>query len=339
MRRLDGAINQALPSPRQPGALALHENLNPLFPQNRYPEQDPQTLKEDIIEAYKSIHGPLDLEPGNVLLTVGAVDALDLSLKALADPTHSVLMLDPAFVGFDFCTEAHRLKKYRLKLCGQDRNQIDVEKCLNFQADFILLNTPINPLGTQLAYQQIHEVLTESAGYVIVDEAYVEFAAGSSCLKLISRFPNLIVLRTFSKAFGLPHIRCGALVANSDVINAVRSVQVPFSVSGPAHCTLAQSLKSLPQLKMGWQVVAQEREALAQQLSQIDLIDRVFPSSANFICVQAKQANRIYQDLLSMNIQIARTVEPDLLRISIGAPAENLKLLEALKIISQGGPQ
>jgi histidinol-phosphate aminotransferase len=331
------------PARWDPRLVRLHANENPWRPGgdtsstglNRYPEPQPTALFHRLGELY-------GVSPDQVLVGRGSDEGIDLLVRAFCAAGESqVVVCPPTFAMYRFAAEVQGARVVEVPLRPGDfaLDPAAVLAACGPATRLVFLCSPNNPTGNALergAVEQVVEGLHDRA-LVVVDEAYVEFASGGSLVEWLSRFDNLAILRTLSKAHGLAGARCGAVLARPEVIALLRRLIPPYAVSvqtidavldatGPER--LAESRRQVAAL-------VGERERVRQQLAGLPLVARVWPSEANFLLVSSPSAGRLLEAGIAAGL-LVRDVRgypglADCLRITLGTPEQNDRLLAALE--------
>ena len=179
------------------------------------------------------------------------------------------------------------------------------------------------------------KLCTTFPGIVVVDEAYIDFSKQESMAAMVQQYPNLVVLQTFSKAFGLAGIRLGVAISNPEIISYMMRVKAPYNINKLTADTALKAFDNRELLKFNIKKIREEREYVAEQLGHSDAVEKVYPSNANFLLFKIKHAKEVYQNLAKLGVIVRyRGNEPlceDCLRVTIGMPDENVKFLKALK--------
>jgi histidinol-phosphate aminotransferase len=300
-----------------------------------YPEPYPESIAHRLAQLY-------DVPESNLIVTRGADDAIDLLVRTyVAEPHDAVLICPPTFAMYEYATLVQGGQVQRVPLLagqlGLDLAQLAT--AISAATKLIMLCSPNNPTGNRLSQQEIVAVLAKAEGkaLVVVDEAYVDFAQAPALTALIARYPGLVLLRTLSKSYSLAGARCGAVIAHADIIDLLKRVLPPYSMSTgsieailtaltPAGVTLAQQRIA---------AICAQRDQLALELADCPLIDAVLPSEANFVAVISSQPATLCERAKRRGLLIRsfdqQRIIPGLVRISIGTPAQNSRLLEALR--------
>ncbi|HEY4368590.1 MAG TPA: histidinol-phosphate transaminase [Steroidobacteraceae bacterium] len=302
---------------------------------NRYPEPQPVELIEHLAALY-------GVAPENVLAGRGSDEGIDLLVRAFCRAGRDSVLICPPTFG---------MYKVSARIQGADIVEVPLRKELGFAIDvdailaawregikLVFVCTPNNPTGNLLDAQAITRLCTSLAdkALVVVDEAYIEFAKADSMARRLSEFANLIVLRTLSKAYALAGARCGALLAHVDIVSLLARVITPYSL--PTH-TIESVLRFTDAehcavSRQRIEIILSERSRLSEQLAQLSLIRRVWPSDSNFILVECADADRVLQAAIGTGLIIrdprSNAALADCLRISVGSPEQNNRLIRAI---------
>ena len=301
---------------------------------NRYPEPQPHSLVEGLAKLY-------EVAPESVLVGRGSDEAIDLLTRAFCRAGRdAVLICPPTFGMYSVCARIQGAEVISVPLRADADFALDesaiLDRCTP-EVKLVFLCSPNNPTGNLLDEQAILRIATKVAGraVVVVDEAYIEFSGGPSLARHLPKFPHLAILRTLSKAYGLAGARCGALVADPEVIALLRKVIPPYAIT---QLTLEAVLKQLEpanqnESRANVSLLRSERARLLAALPKLQRVTRVWPSAANFILAQFNDAGVALQLARDTHLLIrdARGY-PGLgqaLRISVGSPQQNDRLLEA----------
>ena len=308
----------------------LDANENPYnAPYNRYPDPMQWRLKERISE----IKG---VPVASIFLGNGSDEPIDLLLRAFCEPgKEKMLTTDPTYGMYQVAAEVNNVACVKVPL--RDDFSLDLPALLARIDDatkLIYLCSPNNPTGNSLGHDAIREVLRRFGGIVVVDEAYIDFSAGPSFLRELGEWPNLVVLQTLSKAWGCAAIRLGMAFASPEIIGVLNKIKYPYNVN---LLTQEKALELLDEDRMHRQLaqILQERTRLRRDLSAIPLVRRIYPTDANFLLVDVGDADGVYHKLVEEGIIVRNrnrvTLCRGCLRITVGTPEEDDRLLEALK--------
>lgn len=313
-----------------PIVLNANETRNYLFPTGYAVELDfqkyPNTNADELRQAL-ALRYHLNLE--NFIIGNGSTELLELSVKTFTEPGDYAITFDPSFAMYDIYAQIHGVRLLKVPAEQDKRQDIDCMIALakRYNPSLIFLCTPNNPTGYMNTKDEVLSLINATDALVIVDEAYMDFAFDrDSVASVVEEYPNLIVARTFSKAYGLAAIRLGYLIANKTIINTLLKVKLPYSVNG---VSVQIGLKALAkeQAKQEFiQTMITERERLFKELTNLSFT--VVPSKANFVFLSSPI--NIQDPLLERGILI-RSFGSNTYRISIGTTDENNQLLTALK--------
>ena len=308
----------------------LDANENPYnAPYNRYPDPMQWRLKERISEI-KGV--PVE----SIFLGNGSDEPIDLLLRAFCEPgKEKMLTTDPTYGMYQVAAEVNNVACVKVPL--REDFSLALPALLAHIDDatkLIYLCSPNNPTGNSLGHDAIREVLRRFGGIVVVDEAYIDFSAGPSFLREMGEWPNLVVLQTLSKAWGCAAIRLGMAFASPEIIGVLNKIKYPYNVN---LLTQEKALELLDEDRMHRQLaqILQERTRLCRDLSAIPLVRRIYPTDANFLLVDVGDADGVYHKLVEEGIIVRNrnrvTLCRGCLRITVGTPEEDDRLLEALK--------
>ncbi|WP_427918306.1 aminotransferase class I/II-fold pyridoxal phosphate-dependent enzyme [Streptomyces sp. cg40] len=332
--------------PEESGFINLQFNENPFGGQYlRYPEHSPDFLAPVYLSALEILDPPTedsghhppnaDADAGagaDAVITRGATEALDLALRALFEPgKDAVAVTWPSFGFFERLAALHNVAQYRVPLGGARYDRLDIERLLSLPVKGIFLCDPNNPTSTCLDAGDLDRLLDRFDGVVIIDETYSEFNSRPSHRHKLDAHPNLISVRSMSKALGMANLRLGALLGASAVLDAVRKVRMPFPVPGLVTEAAAAELARPAQLASRIASCVAERDRLAKGLTGCPGVLDVF-ADAGFISVRITDRDSALARLHDAHIAVAPEPEGwrDHLRISVGSPAENAQLLASL---------
>lgn len=327
-----------------PSLVRLHANENPWRASsdksrgglNRYPEPQSSELVARLARLY-------DVAPEQVLVGRGSDEGIDLLVRAFCSAGRDrILVCPPTFAMYRFAAEVQGAGVTEVPLDPTRGFALDPDALLSAwtpSTKIVFLCSPGNPTGSLLDPAAVEAVVAGLAGraLVVLDEAYIEFASQPSRVGLLGRYPNLAILRTLSKAYGLAGARCGAVLAAPDVIGLLRRMIPPYAVTVQTIESVLDALAPARQAEAAERVAAltTERARLAAALADLPLVRRVWPSEANFLLVQGHDAGRLLEAGIEAGL-LVRDVrrQPglgDCLRITVGAPDENDRLVAALE--------
>jgi histidinol-phosphate aminotransferase len=227
-----------------------------------------------------------------------------------------------------------------IKIPLNDSFQPDIRNAEKYFTDqklkLMFICSPNNPTSNSMNFADVEFIIKEFSGIVVIDEAYIDFSDKPSFLKLVDRYPNLIVMQTFSKAFGLAAVRVGMAFTSREIIRYFNKMKPPYNISTVNQQSVAARLGKLEEYRKEVADIKEERNRISGILAGIRIIKKIYPSDANFLLVEVTDADMIYNSLVKKNIIVRNrnSVINNCLRITIGKKSENDKLIEALKAIS-----
>ena len=288
--------------------------------------------------AIKALSNSLGFNESEISVGNGADEILDLIMKVFVKKNSKFLVIDPSFPMYSYYAQIYGGTKTTVLL--RPDLELDVDKILeniDEKTSLLVLCSPNNPTGNQFRIDNIEKILREFKGVVVVDEAYVDFAK-YSVVGWVRKSSNLIVLRSFSKAFGLAGVRCGFLVSNKEIVDYVKRVTSPFNVNIVAQRLIVLVLRHWEYFKERIQFIIQEREWLGKTLGKIDGI-KPYPSDANFILFKVNKASlsssTVTKRLENLNVLVKNRGNLPLLtnciRVTVGTRKMNMAFLSALK--------
>ena len=299
---------------------------------HRYPSPTQDELR-DRIAAYRNV----DRE--NIFLGVGSDEPIDLLMRIFCEPDQdSILITPPTYGMYKVAANINNVDVQEVLLTEKFQLQPDaiIEEA-NENSKLLFLCSPNNPTANDLKRTDLLKLVAKFKGIVVVDEAYIDFSRQESMAQMVQQYPNLVVLQTFSKAFGLAGIRLGIAISNPDIINYMLRVKAPYNINKLTADTALNAFENMELMKFNINAIKEERDYVAEQLSLSSAVTKVYPSNANFILFKIENAKEVYQQLAERGVIVRyRGNEPlceDCLRVTIGMPDENVKFLKALKEI------
>ena len=295
---------------------------------NRYPST---TLKAQVRSTIAQKKG---VRPERLFLGNGSDEAIDLLFRIFCRPgVDNVIGIAPTYGMYSVCAAINDVE-YREVMLGEDFS-LPIDKLLtaaDAQSKLLFVCSPNNPTANAFPREQLITLVKQFAGIVVVDEAYIDFSSVPGMVELIDEYPNLIVLQTLSKAYGLAGLRIGLAFAHERIINIFEQVKYPYNI-GADTLALAQRLLQ-EDITQQVQTLIAERERVAEALGKFPYIEKVYPSDANFLLVKAARSRELYEYLIARELIVRdRSRTPGCegtLRITIGTPEENGRLIEEL---------
>jgi histidinol-phosphate aminotransferase len=296
---------------------------------NRYPDPHQLKLKEKI-SAIKGI------APEHIFLGNGSDEAIDILFRAFCEPGQDeVIICPPTYGMYEVSANINNVNIQRVPLTtGYQLNLPALEEAVSSRTKIIWLCSPNNPTGNSLDRADVEMLLNNFPGLVVIDEAYINFSRQKSFIQELPDYPNLVVMQTLSKAWGLAALRLGMAFASQAIIQIMDKVKPPYNINEPAQELALNALEEVGQVNDMIRIIVHERDRLAEALPQIPMVEQVYPSDANFLLVKMQHARQVYEYLLDRGIVVRdRSRTPGCegcLRITIGTPAENNLLWQAL---------
>lgn len=312
----------------------LDANENPYpSPYNRYP--DP--LQWEVKKKLGQLKG---VDPEQIFLGNGSDEAIDLLIRAFCEPkVDAILQFEPTYGMYAVCAHVNNVEvKSRLLDPAFDIELPDASVISDSSIKLVFVCSPNNPSGNLISEEKISFLAENSGGLVVVDEAYIDFTQSKSWVTQLKRYPNLVVLQTFSKAWGLAGLRLGMAFASPEIVSILNKIKYPYNVNIQTQEIALQTLNRSGDKDSRVKEIIAEREKMAKALQSLTMTQTVYPSDANFLLVKVNAAHDVYQRLMKIGIIVRdrSNVKPckDCLRITIGTPSENDRLLQALKNLS-----
>ncbi|WP_313383405.1 histidinol-phosphate transaminase [Chishuiella sp.] len=301
---------------------------------NRYPDPFQRNVKNELstIKNY----------PANqILLGNGSDEVLDLIFRAFCEPNQdNVIAISPSYGMYSVLANLNAIE-YRKSLLNENDFQPNIEDIfskVDANTKMIFLCSPNNPTGEIIKKEYILEIVKRFNGLVIIDEAYIDFSTEPSWIEEIKNYPNIIVIQTLSKAFGLAGIRLGILYASQEIIAVLNKIKPPYNINQLTQQKALEILKDYDKIKLTTQTIIEQKQLLETALKEITFIEKIYPSDANFILIKVDDATNRYNELIEKGIVIRNRTNDDLckncLRITVGTEEENEKILSVFKLLS-----
>lgn len=305
-------------------------NENPLSgPYNRYPDPMQWSVKRRIAE----IKGVRETQ---IMLGNGSDEPIDLIVRIFCEPKEdNIVAIDPTYGMYEVCADVNNVE-YRKVLLNNDYSLCadTLLAATDDKTKVIFLCSPNNPTGNLLNRDEMLRVINSFDGIVVIDEAYIDFASEASWLNGLDNMPNVIVLQTFSKAWGLASIRCGMAFASEEIIGYFNKVKYPYNINQLTQDYVLNELQQEERKSMWVNELIDERARLAKRLEEMPFVEKVYPSDANFLLVKVDDANAKYNNLMSRGVIVRNRHSVALclncLRITVGTPQENDILIDEL---------
>lgn len=301
---------------------------------NRYP--DP--LQSDLKRRLAAMH---DISAEQIFIGNGSDEAIDLLLRILCVPGRDEILICPPTYGMYSVTAGINDVRVR-EVSLTETYQLDVpaiKASVSARTKLLFICSPNNPTGNLMSRSSIIDLIENFDGIVVVDEAYIDFADEPSMIRDLAQYPNLVVLQTFSKAWGMAGLRVGTAFASTAIVGLMTKIKPPYNVSSIAQAAVATAMQEESKIGKWTDEIRKQRSSLGQALEKYSSVKTVYPSDANFLLVKFSDAAAVYRHLISAKIVVRDRSNVALcgscLRITIGTPDENEKLLASLEAFQQ----
>ncbi len=300
---------------------------------NRYP--DPLQFK--VKQRLSEIKG---VPPRNIFLGNGSDEAIDILFRAFCRPgTDNVITVPPTYGMYEVSANINDVEVRKVKLSAD--YQLDMEgiaEAIDDNTKIIFICSPNNPTGNSINRTDIETILANFNGLVVIDEAYINYSRQKTFIQELTEYANLVVLHTLSKAWGLAGLRLGMAFASEEIIEVFNKVKPPYNVNEASQQLALEALQNVDQVNNWIKLTVSEREKLINDLNELEVVEKIYPSDANFILVKTVNAKGIYTHLVGNGIIVRDRSKVELcvgsLRITIGTPEENESLITSLKNFS-----
>ena len=299
---------------------------------NRYPDPQ-QNLVKAALAKIKNVSRE------QLLLGNGSDEVLDLIFRVFCEPkVDTVIALPPTYGMYEVLANTNDVKILNISLLDNYQPNVDeILKAQNSQTKLLFLCSPNNPTANSFNAGKIETLIKKFTGIVVIDEAYIDFSSQESWTRRLNEFPNLIVIQTLSKAYGLAGIRLGACYSSTKIISVLNKIKPPYNVNQLTQETALKALQNRIKTNNEIAIIISERNKLIIDLEEISFIVKIYPSDANFLLVKVDNAIVRYEQLVEHGIIVRnRTNLPlceNCLRFTVGTKEENKKLMNTLKLL------
>lgn len=308
---------------------ALGLTRHPINNLNRCP--DP--LQIEVKEKLSKIKG---VPAGNIFLGNGSDEVIDLLYRCFCNPgKDNVILVPPTYDMFEVGANINDIEMRNVPLTKEF--QLDVEaisEAVDENTKLIFICSPNNPTGNSMDREDVEFILNNFGGIVVVDEAYINYSRQRSFISELTEYPNLVVMQTMSKAWGMAGARVGMAYASDEIIAILNKVKPPYNIGSPAQQLVLEALGHVEQVNEWIRITVQERNQLVAALGKLSFVKKIYPSDANFLLVKTDDAAAVYSYLLNNGIVVRdcsnETLCENCLRITVGTPEENAQLISAL---------
>lgn len=301
---------------------------------NRYPDPRQADLKAKLAKMQ-------NIAPSNLFLGNGSDEVIDLLIRAFCTPGKDKIMIHPPTYGmYQVAAQTNDNDVVKVELTPEF--ELDVENILEKAKDNVkvfFICSPNNPTGNTFRVSDIEKIIKGMNAIVVIDEAYVNFSDKASWTERLNEFPNLVVMQTLSKAWGLAGIRLGMGYASQRIIQVLNNIKLPYNLNTLTQDTAAKIIDNINEYKDKVATIKSERQKLQNELEKIEVVQKVYPSDANYILAKFNDANATYDYLVKKGIIVRnRSTQPhceNCLRITVGTPKDNETLIKYLKEYQQ----
>jgi histidinol-phosphate aminotransferase len=296
---------------------------------NRYPDPYQQQLKDKLAFVKQ-------IAANQIFIGNGSDECLDILYRTFCEPgKDNIIICPPTYPMYEVGANINDIEIQKAPLLSDYQlNVAHIEQLVNERTKIIWICSPNNPTGNSLDRIDIETILNHFDGIVVVDEAYINFSKQKSFVQSLIDYPNLVVLQTLSKAWGLAGLRIGMCFASPEIIGFMNKVKAPYNINIVTQELAIQALEEVGQVNDMIQLLVDMRNALAEVIASMPHVVKVFPSDTNFLFVKIPHARKLYEYLLTLGIIVRdrSTLElcEDSLRITVGTEQENTALVDAM---------
>jgi histidinol-phosphate aminotransferase len=297
---------------------------------NRYPDPLQWELKKKIADIK-------NVPAGNMLLGNGSDECIDLLIRAFCEPQKDNLVICPPTYGmYEVYGNINDVEVREVPLLPDFQLNLEaIEAAIDEHTRLIFICSPNNPTGNSIDREDIEVVLNNFEGIVVIDEAYINYSRHRSFVAELKEYPNLVVMQTFSKAWGLAALRLGINFASAEIIDILNKIKPPYNINQATQELALKALDNLEEVNTMIRETVKEREELVKQLVQLPMVKKVYPSDANFVLAKMDNATQVYNYLKEKGIIVRNrsnvTLCEDCLRITVGTPGQDKQLIDTLK--------
>jgi len=296
---------------------------------NRYPDPLQWELK-------RKIAGIKSIAAENMLLGNGSDECIDLLIRAFCNPVrNNVIICPPTYGMYEVYAHINDVPVKEVPLTTAYQLNLEaLEEAVDANTKLIFFCSPNNPTGNSLDREAIETVLNNFDGIVVVDEAYINYSRQRSFVAELKDYPNLVVMQTFSKAWGLAALRLGMVFASTEIVDVLNKIKPPYNINQATQELALKALDHLEDVNSMIKETVKERENLVRGLTAVSFVQKIYPSDANFVLVKMNDATAVYTYLKEQGIIVRNRSNvllcEDSLRITVGTPEQNKQLVNAL---------
>lgn len=297
---------------------------------NRYPDPMQWAIKEKL----SKVKG---VAPQHIFLGNGSDECIDVLIRAFCEPgIDNIVLVPPTYGMYEVSANINNVEIRKVPLTPDFQLDLEgLEAAIDDHTKMVFLCSPNNPTANSLNREDVEILLNNYFGIVVMDEAYINFSRQKSYVLELEDYPNLVVLQTLSKAWGLAALRVGMAFASTAIIDIMNKIKPPYNINQASQELVLKALDEVEQVNEMIRVLVKERTRLEEELPQIPVVLKVYPSDANFLLVKVTNAKEVYQYLLDKGIVVRDRSNVSLcegcLRITVGTGTENDALINSLK--------
>ena len=297
---------------------------------NRYPDPHQIAIKNKLAV----IKG---IDAAHIFLGNGSDECIDLLYRSFCIPSKdNVIICPPTYGMYEVSANINDIDLKKIPLLpSYQLNLIEIEQAIDEHTKLIWICSPNNPTGNSINRLDIETILNNFKGIVVIDEAYINFSKQKSFVQELTEYPNLVVLQTFSKAWGLAGLRLGMAFASTSIIEVLNKVKPPYNINQSTQEFVMKALEEVGQVNDMIRLLVDMRDALAEVFNSMPTVEQVYPSDANFLLVKIKDARKVYEFLLTKGIVLRDRSNVQLcnecLRITVGSEQDNTILIDAMQ--------
>ncbi|GAB5527672.1 MAG: histidinol-phosphate transaminase [Roseivirga sp.] len=301
---------------------------------NRYPDPYQSELKAKIGE----VKG---VPAANIFLGNGSDEPIDLLFRAFCEPGQDEVITNPPTYGmYKVSADINNVAvKEVLLTTSYDLDVEAIKAAITKTTKLIFVCSPNNPTGNDVGLEKVEELLRSFEGIVVVDEAYIDFTDRESFAQKLDQYPNLVVLQTFSKAWGLASLRLGMAYASEAIVGILNKIKPPYNISGLTQETVLNGLENVAAKDQMVAELLENRDELKEGLESLLAVKKIHPSDANFFLVEMENGHDLYNQLIEQKVIVRDRSKVVLcdngLRITVGSKYENFRLLQAIKELTK----
>lgn len=296
---------------------------------NRYPDPHQLKMKQKLSE----IKG---LPVSSIFLGNGSDECIDILIRAFCEPgIDNIIICPPTYGMYEVSAAINNVAIKRVPLTASFQLDLPaIEKAVDDYTKLIFICSPNNPTGNSLNRQDVEALLNNYFGIVVIDEAYINFSRYRSFTLELAEYPNLVVMQTLSKAWGLAALRVGMAFGSEEIISVMSRIKPPYNINQASQELALQALEKVEEVNEMIREIVKERKELEIKLPTLRAVKKVYESDANFLLVEVTDAGALYRHLLEKEIVVRDRSKVELcqgcLRITVGTPEENNRLLKAI---------